>query len=147
MVNSRIENLLIKTTDISSEWIDRIIVGVSNGWINKVSVYGFNWETEAEIELALKIDWDNQEFDFQGKDRDRPVDIDEAIIKFQMFNQQKGLHTEWRIESTPPENPGIKELGFGDTLPIVWATSDILSKAIVSGLSKLSIELNFGSDG
>jgi len=148
LVNALIEKVIKATTETSQESVEKIKIGVEKEWINRISVYGFDEQTElAKVELALYIDWDNQEFNFQQSTGTQTVDLDRVISKFQEFSRQQEVITEWRVQYTHPENTDFynQELGFVRANSVNWATYGEVFKAPASGLSKLFVELNFGS--
>ena len=144
-INSQIKKLLTTTTDITTEWVDKVVVAMTNEWIYKVSVYGFNREEKAEVELALNIDWDNMEFTLQVDANNKSVILDDLILEFLKLTTEDNMTTDWRVHHVEPRDPGMNRLGFCPA-SVFWARTGKLSKVFSGSLSRLSIELNFGPD-
>jgi hypothetical protein len=146
-INHAIEKVIKATTNTPQESIEKIKIGVSKEWICRISIYGFNRNTNlAKIELALEIDWENQELNFHPSSDNQLENLDEVVSRFQNFNKEEDTFIGLRLRYTHPENTDFynRELGFARAEPIRWETYGEIFKSPASGLSRFFVELNFG---
>src|SRR5438876_643879 len=99
--------MLRRTTNISQETLQTLIIGVDRRWIASFLVYGFDHSNLCRAELTFEIDWDEYQLHMsRGKttvtidqrwENDTAIEVDEVIRLFNEFVETCRLRTEWMV--------------------------------------------------
>jgi hypothetical protein len=143
------EVLSLIITNIDTQSLDSIELGIRNQWLCEISLYGLNYAELAIVELALEIDWDrfnsrrnrsaSSEIIKIKWNSKRPIEIDKAIDLFNKILRANRLQPTWRVRCSPGLDAEeiCRKLGFHDS-PIYWDKAKLLEKAQQSQIQDLS---------
>lgn len=136
LIKMQLKIALRRTTNISQDTLENSIdKGITNRWINEITIYGMDRSDLCRAQLNLEIDWN--EYDLQismGKvqihvddgllsDDGSFPDLDEAIKLFNKFVAKYSLHTKWTVtyRSDVDRQKINSILGFTSAEPLKWA--------------------------
>jgi hypothetical protein len=131
----QVRNLLCRTTDISQNSLDKLAgKGLTNQWIGKIGVYGFDTGNRSHVGVELTIDWATHTMrvlvEGVGVTIDRTVypdnlapEVENAIVVFRQAVIEECLRTEWRVVYCKgvDEARVDRELGLVTAAPMQWA--------------------------
>jgi len=138
LLKEQVRTILRRTTQVSQETLQRLMIGLDRYWIATFLVYAFDNNNLCRGELTFEIDWDEYQLQMsRGKttvtidqrwENDTAIEVDEIVRLFNDFSREFNLRTQWRIRYTAAINsdPRKKEevqrtLGLETAAPINWA--------------------------
>lgn len=159
LLKMQLSAALRRTTNISKNKLQVMMLGVEKKLIRSFSIYAFDSNELCRAELILEVDWN--EYDLQMSignvtvaiDEDKwadqtSIEVDEAISAFQDFVKQEKLRTEWRSSMTrevyaddAKYQVALKELGLVKGKSVKWAGTKQGAELRVDELPELRVGL------
>lgn len=147
---------LRRTTSISQDKLDQLMIGIDNQWIRKLDIYSLNNQKLCRAQLAIEIDWNEYGTHLsrgRGKvsidekwTNNTAIELDEAIRLFDSFVKKYTLTTTWQITYTSKvyADAGLQArvrntLGLTSATPVKWAGSQQGTRMTIPELSEITV--------
>jgi len=153
LLKTQIRVALLRTTDISSSFLDKMMQGIDKHWIAAVKVWALDETNLCRAQFSMKIDWEEHD----GKmaigratitidERwlaDTAIEVQETIQLFDHFVRAHNLRRKWTVTYVSSVNREEidKILGFKSAPRVKWAAGE--SEALNFQIPELS-ELRVG---
>lgn len=147
---------LRRTTFISEDKLQQLLIGLNEKWIEEFSVYAFDHNNLCRAQLVLIMDWKEHTAQLnlghddvtinQKWENNTAIELDESIRLFNGYVNSESLWTEWRVTYTEAvrSNPALLDLvrrtlgtHAGDT--ITWAGKREGHDYVIPELSEMKV--------
>lgn len=153
LVKMQIERILRRSA-VDRNTITRILLGVDNGWISELSIYGLDDSGWCHAELFIRIDWNRNALHISaGRDTVQidagweggiATEVDLALEKFDMFARRLGLRKTFHVRYTPGYDVDTinQRLGFSRARPVRWRDGTVGTVMSIPELDEVTVGIN-----
>ena len=151
LIKIQVGAALRRGTGISDHRLEAIKRALTNKWINRVMMHGFDDTGRCRAEIVLSIDWASYQVSIStghdmvsiGESWTDSVapEISEVVGEFVSFCEERRLRRQWRVTYSPGFDQAFldQELGFRTAAKIEWAETPIDLPLKIRELSELSL--------